>query len=867
MTAPPAPARVVRALARRDLLRAFGNPTGYVFVTLFILLSAAAAFWQPRFFQNNLANLDQINRVFPYVLLLFVPALTMGVWAEERRHGTDELLFSLPAGDGVITIGKYLATVAVYSCAVVLSLSHAAVLVWLGSPDAGLLAANYLGYWLLGAALVAVGMVGSAMTSNATLAFVVSSALCCLPVLLPGPLNAVGPFGAFTRGLVTLSGTLYFTSLTFAALYLNVVILGGRRAIAGGRLTAWQRPIRAVCLFVIVAALATLAARADVRVDVTAERLHTISQETERLLRDLPPDRPISVRAFVSPDVPEPYVQTRENLLNALRSVESLAAPLIDVRVDLTRPYSPQARSARERFGIVPRLVADPTTPDEAHQIFLGLAVTAGATEQVLPFLERGRSPEYELVRAIRMAARTGRRRVGIVDTDARVFGGVDYQGGRTRPAWAIVEEVRRQYDIVLITPWEPIAEQVDALLVVLPSTLLEHELNHVMAAIAQGTPALLLVDPVPTMDMQLAPAAAMAERVNPYASGMPLTRKNTGDIAAALRGIGVDWPAARVAWDSYRPSAGASALPQEVIFAGAGSGNAEALHRGHAATADLQQLMLMYAGVLTPADPARFVFSPLVRTGPVAGTHGYFDLVRPSPGGATLNPAVRREPADAPLTLAAHIRGVEGGPPANAIVIADLDFVSDGFFEMRDALPAEMTFDNVTFFLNSLDVLTGDDALIALRSRGVRHRTLERLEAQTRAFVERRAEEERQAVAEAQQALESARAAMTASIEAIERRTDLDAQSRAIQIRNVEETERRKLELLQARIEGIRDTRIQAGREEMEEALQQLRNTIRLTAVLVPPLPILAIGVFVLLRRLRLERESAALARRMRSA
>ena len=144
----------VLAVARRDLRSWFGNPANYVFVIKFAGVSCAVMMWSSAFFTNNLANLDTLNGLFPWIVAVFVAAATMGMWSSERANGTQELLFTLPATDFDLQLGKFLAYVSVWTLSLVFTLVLPAALVFLGNPDWGQLFANYVGFWLFGVMLV-----------------------------------------------------------------------------------------------------------------------------------------------------------------------------------------------------------------------------------------------------------------------------------------------------------------------------------------------------------------------------------------------------------------------------------------------------------------------------------------------------------------------------------------------------------------------------------------------------------------------------------------------------------------------------------------------------------------------------------------
>lgn len=226
----------ILAVFKRNVASYFSGLLGYLFIVVFVVAGSLLAF-KSEFFAANQANLDQLSAWYPLLLVFIIPAITMTAWSDERKLGTDELLFTLPATDVEILLGKYFAVLAVYTTALVFSLTHAMVLAWLGDPDPWAIATTYFGYWLAGAALIGAGLFASVLTSSATVAFVLGALFCAAPVgleLIPNlpdwvrALTIGEQLRYFTLGIVPISGLLYFISLTAFMLYLNVVMIGRR---------------------------------------------------------------------------------------------------------------------------------------------------------------------------------------------------------------------------------------------------------------------------------------------------------------------------------------------------------------------------------------------------------------------------------------------------------------------------------------------------------------------------------------------------------------------------------------------------------------------------------------------------------------
>ena len=529
---------VVLAVFKRNFWSYFSGMIGYLFIVAFVFVGAFAAF-QEKFFTNNLATLDQLNEWFPQLLLFIVPAITMGVWSEERKLGTEELLFTLPVSDLEVLMGKYLAVVSVYTVALLFSLTHAVVLAWIGSPDWSLLFANYFGYWLAGCALLSAGMVASYMTNSATVAFVLASLMCVVPIVIglvpiPPVLNTLlgndqffdqmslpRQFAPFGIGLIEGRNVLYFVSFAVFMLYLNLVLIGERHWKGGvrGANMGWQYAARALSLAAILISVNVLLAGSSPTIDMTSERVFTVTPTTRTLLGKLSDKRPVTIQAFVSKDVPRDYAPVKTLLLGLLAQYEQSSHHNITVRVVQVDPASEQADEAK-KFGIEGRKVqSERAGRSQVDEVYLGAVINSGANEVVIPFFDVGLPLEYELTRSVNTVAAEKRRKVGILETDAKLNGGFDMQSFRSSPEWRIVTELKKQYEVETVSPAAPIDEsKYDVVLAVLPSSLGQNEMHNFVDYVKKGKPVLIFDDPLPATNPQLSPS-----QPKPRAGGNPM--------------------------------------------------------------------------------------------------------------------------------------------------------------------------------------------------------------------------------------------------------------------------------------------------------------------------------------------------------
>ncbi|HEX7089127.1 MAG TPA: Gldg family protein [Longimicrobiales bacterium] len=697
----------IRILARREFRGYFDHPTAYILVVAFLALALFFAFRS--LYAGGVATLRGMFSLLPWLLVVFVPAITMRSFAEEKRSGTLEWLVAQPVTELDVVLGKFLGNW-LFALTALAGTLPAALGVWLVSEaDPGIMVAQYVGAALLTGQLVAIGLFASSATRNQITAFILALAIDFALVLVGLPVVTLGlpsfladaaqrlalldHFEAVARGVVDLRDVLYFASMAGLFLVLGYLLVAGER-LSPARGALRRLRLGTAALAVGVLALNLLGARIHGRLDLTRGNLYTLSRGTEQVLEGL--DDVVTIKLVVSEELPPEVMITLRDVRDLLADYRRAADGRLRIE-ELHPDQDTTAASEASGLGIQP-IQFNVLRGDEfqVKRGWLGLAVLYADKREVIPLIDRTDDLEYRLTSMISALTRDRKPRLAFLS------------GFNARSIWeygTFREMIEQQYEVRSVdierdstTTLSP--DSFDVAVLAAPSRPLDEDaLGKLRSYLDAGGAALLLVD-----GTRLNPQMPMSE---PVQTGLEPLLADYG--VRVVPGLAYDLRSnERVSLGRQGIFSVVTSYPYWPIVLPA--------EEEHTLTRGLTALSLAWATPLEITDSTRV--RPLFTTTEYGGRQ---------PAGGIVAPDVPIEPDPSELaaqTLAVAVEpraaaeggesaGAENGEPAaggRLVVIGDADFLQDRF--------AQSNPQNLAFAANAVDWLAQDDALISIRAK-----------------------------------------------------------------------------------------------------------------------------------------------------
>ena len=234
----------IYAIVHREFLGYFRSPIAYVFLVVFVLLGIGLPWFLDNFLESDEAGLSFVFRYLPWINVVFVPAVGMRLWSEEKNSGTWELLLTLPFSTAEAVVGKFLAAWLFVGLGLALTFPFPITVAYLGQPDWGPIAGGYAVSFLMAGSVLAICSFVSSLTSNQVIAFVLGVLACLilnftgvsvfnsllrdLPVGLADAIanfSFTTHFEAARQGLIRLGDVGFFLIVAVGALAANIVTL------------------------------------------------------------------------------------------------------------------------------------------------------------------------------------------------------------------------------------------------------------------------------------------------------------------------------------------------------------------------------------------------------------------------------------------------------------------------------------------------------------------------------------------------------------------------------------------------------------------------------------------------------------------
>ena len=702
--------RQVFFVARRELKEFFDQPTAYVLAVAFLALSLYLSF--RTIYALSAGTLRPFFDLLPWLLVVFMPAVTMRSLAEERRGRTLEWLMAQPLSETEVVLGKFLGSWLFVMITMLGTLPMAIGILAASEADAGIVLAQYLGATLLIAQMLAIGVWASSITRNQITAFIVGGFVALVLVLVGNPvvqialprvvggwllqLSVLSHFENVGRGVIDLRDLLYFVTTTGLFLLLAVATLSRVRLSARG--DAFRRlRIGTGTIATAVLVLNLLGGHVRGRLDLTEDRLFTLSEGSREILGGL--DDIVNLTLFMSDDLPQEIQLMVRDVRDLVADLREASGGMLAVREINPDDGADEEREATE-MNIMP--IDFNVIGDDEYQVkrgYFGLAVSYSDDLEAVPVIRTADDLEFRVVAAIAKMTSDRRPRLAFLTGFGAVAPG-------TQQMAAFEAAVSDRYDIETIDLSDDsavalAADSIDVVVLVGPEQLSEEASDAVDGYLNDGGAALLLVERhtfFPQPPMTGARESGLEDLL--AARGIEVTGEMAFDNASAER---------------VRVSRGVFTVHQPYPLWPKASRGAD-----HVTNRDLEHIGMAWAStfVWDEDDPA---VTPLWTTTESGGTRAPGLSIQPglamSPGDGELGVQTMAVAYDPALAAGDTAEGdeseAEDAPDRGGgriVAVADADFVKDNHVRANSQ--------NRAFAANAVDWLAQDEVLIGIRSK-----------------------------------------------------------------------------------------------------------------------------------------------------
>lgn len=397
------------SLLKKEITSFFGSLTGYIVVFVFLLTTSLFLWVFPGNYnipEGGYASLDSLFSLAPWVYLFLVPAITMRMFAEEKRLGTMEVLLTRPLSVFRIVWAKYLAGLLLVTISLLPTLIYFYSVYTLGNPvgsiDTGGTWGAYIGLFFLAAIYVAIGLLASALTDNQIFSFILAMGLSFLAYLgfeligsmeLPSAIQQlITGFGinehynSISRGVVDSRDLVYFLTAIFIFLFLTSRIIHFHKINLKSELkiSAWM--LGAVVVIIV------LSGQLFFRLDLTAEKRYSITDVSKQVVKEL--DEPVNITLYLAGELPAGFRKLQKSIEEKIADYNAYSSRLINVNV--VDPYEMGDVKRRDKLfadlaskGLQPTDIRQNTAQGTVtRRIFPGALIHYGNKEMSLNLLK-----------------------------------------------------------------------------------------------------------------------------------------------------------------------------------------------------------------------------------------------------------------------------------------------------------------------------------------------------------------------------------------------------------------------------------------------------------------------------------------------